>query len=124
MQRGRIEIRPIGPSQCVRFWIDRDASKDARIAERTVQFSHEDRAEIDCLLGPIIEVDAESIGRDRLDLFAPQSYRRIDFCGPAGGKITRGQSGGREQRDAHSECRRIGRAGFVQQVRQGPRKSD
>jgi hypothetical protein len=66
MQRGRVEIRSIGPGQCVRFGIDRDATKEAKIAERTVQFSHEDRAEIDYLLGPIIEVNAESIGRDWL----------------------------------------------------------
>jgi hypothetical protein len=66
MQRGRVEIRSIGPSQCVCFGIDRDASKEEKIAERTIQFAYEDGAEIDRLLGRVIEADAESVRRDRL----------------------------------------------------------
>ena len=63
------------------FGIDRDASKEPKIAERTIQFAHEDGVEIDRLLRPVIEADAESVRRDLLERNSVNRMSTYGLCG-------------------------------------------
>lgn len=74
VERGGIEVRPIGPYERVDFRIEVNPSKEFRILKRPVQLASKYRREIDRLLRAVSEVDAQQVGTDALKRCHPMEW--------------------------------------------------
>jgi len=55
-----IEVRAVGPDQCVYFWVDADPVEKHWVLQRAVQFALQDRKEIDGLRRAVGKLYAQS----------------------------------------------------------------
>src|SRR2546427_5965100 len=61
VQRGRIEVRSVGPDQRLDFPIDPNLVKQFHVTQGAVQLACENRAKIDRLLGSVVKANAQRV---------------------------------------------------------------
>jgi len=70
-QCSRIEIRSVGPHQCLNLGINPHLVEQFEIAQRAVQFARKNRPEIDGLLRVVVKTNTKRVRRD--DVEGPDS---------------------------------------------------
>ena len=74
MELGRVEVGAVGPDQSVALWINAHLTEELGLGEGSVNFSNENRPEVDDLFGGIGEANPEGViaevleRRDSVDL--------------------------------------------------------
>ncbi len=61
VQGGGIEIRAIGPDQCVNLGIQHDLFKEVQVAQRPVELALEDGAEINFPAQAVVKTDLQGV---------------------------------------------------------------
>jgi len=62
-----IEVCTVRPNQCVNLRVDSNAVKKVHVVKRPIQFTRQDRSEVDGLSGAIVETNLERMRRHDLE---------------------------------------------------------
>src|SRR5258706_4393406 len=87
MEDRRMEVRTVGPHQCLALRINANLLEQFQVAEGAVQFAGQNRSKVDRLFGAIVKADLESVcGNDleRANSINRGTHRTTYFNGSMG----------------------------------------
>ena len=67
MQRRGIKVCPVRPNQCVHLGVNADLVEQSHVSKRGIQFTGQDRFEVDELRRSVVELNPQDVRRQNLE---------------------------------------------------------